>query len=195
MPWDSYWVKTTAAGNITIPNVLAKGNEVVELFKEDWGRIILTDAAGLSYTLYSVNGEVDLSQYEMPPLPPAGIFDIRFNSGRIAEDINSSIQTIDMVGITYPLTVRVEGMDIRLQDATGKALNQNLKSGEDVVIGDATIQKLMVSGKMIPSVYALEQNYPNPFNPSTMIEFSLPEDVGNVKLSIYNALGEKVAEL
>ena len=53
----------------------------------------------------------------------------------------------------------------------------------------------MVSGEMIPAEYALEQNYPNPFNPSTVIEFSLPEDVGNVKLSIYNALGEKVAEL
>ena len=53
----------------------------------------------------------------------------------------------------------------------------------------------MVTGELIPAVYALEQNYPNPFNPSTVIEFSLPEDVGNVKLSIYNALGEKVAEL
>jgi len=28
-----------------------------------------------------------------------------------------------------------------------------------------------------------------------MIEFSLPEDVSNVSLSIYNVLGEKVAEL
>ncbi len=55
--------------------------------------------------------------------------------------------------------------------------------------------KLMVSSQLIPEKYALEQNYPNPFNPSTVIEFSLPEDVGNVKLSIYNTLGEKVAEL
>ncbi len=47
----------------------------------------------------------------------------------------------------------------------------------------------------LPVDYMLFQNYPNPFNPSTTIEFSLPEDVGNVKLSIYNALGEKVAEL
>ena len=156
---------------------------------------MLTDAAGVSYTLYAVKGEVDLSQYELPPAPMAGMFDIRFSSGRIAEDINSSMQTIDMSGITYPLTVRVEGMDMRLMDETGKNVNVSLKSGEDVVISDATIQKLMVSGELIPAKYALEQNYPNPFNPSTVIEFSLPEDVSNVKLSIYNALGEKVAEL
>jgi hypothetical protein len=45
------------------------------------------------------------------------------------------------------------------------------------------------------TTYALEQNYPNPFNPITVIEFSLPEDVGNIKLSIYTTLGEKIAEL
>jgi Secretion system C-terminal sorting domain len=45
------------------------------------------------------------------------------------------------------------------------------------------------------TTYTLDQNYPNPFNPSTVIEFSLPENVGNVELSIYNALGEKLAEL
>ena len=195
VPGYSYWVKVTSAGTITIPDALAKGGEVVELYKEDWGRIVIRDAEGRSFTLYAVKGELDLNQYEMPPMPPAGVFDIRFSSGRVAEDLNSAIQTIDMSGVTYPLTVRVEGMDIRLQDVTGKQINVNLKSGEDVVISDATIQKLMVSGELIPEKYALEQNYPNPFNPSTVIEFSLPENVGNVKLSIYNALGEKVAEL
>ena len=72
-----------------------------------------------------------------------------------------------MNGVTYPLTVRVEGMDIRLMDETGKIVNVNLKDGEDIIISDATINKLMVSGESTPSVYALEQNYPNPFNPST----------------------------
>jgi hypothetical protein len=45
-----------------------------------------------------------------------------------------------------------------------------------------------------PKDFALYQNYPNPFNPSTTIKFALPEKA-NVQLTIFNSLGEKVAEL
>ncbi len=49
-------------------------------------------------------------------------------------------------------------------------------------------------GNELPENFLLSQNYPNPFNPSTTISFSIPNQV-NVKLSIYNAIGEEVAEL
>jgi len=42
--------------------------------------------------------------------------------------------------------------------------------------------------------YSLFRNFPNPFNPSTKISFNLKEN-SEVKLTIYNAAGEKVAEL
>jgi len=45
-----------------------------------------------------------------------------------------------------------------------------------------------------PLDYELNQNYPNPFNPSTTIMFSIPEK-GNVKLMVYNILGEEVVTL
>ena len=195
-PGRSYWVKLTADGQILIPDASLKiSNEATNWIHDDWGRISFSDAAGNNFTLYAVNGNIDLSLYELPPAPPQGMFDIRFGSGKIAEDINSSVKTIDLSGVTYPLTVRAEGINIKLMDETGRTLNADLKDGEEVVLNSSAINKLMVTGELVPAVYSLEQNYPNPFNPATTIEFSLPEDVNSVKLTIYNALGERVAEL
>jgi hypothetical protein len=46
----------------------------------------------------------------------------------------------------------------------------------------------------LPKVFALRGNYPNPFNPTTRIAFDIPKQTV-VSLTVYNALGAKVAEI
>ena len=55
-------------------------------------------------------------------------------------------------------------------------------------------EQVAVNLTFVPSEYYVSQNYPNPFNPSTTIKYSLPVE-SQVRINIYNALGEVIEEL
>ncbi|MCF8259801.1 MAG: right-handed parallel beta-helix repeat-containing protein [Melioribacteraceae bacterium] len=48
--------------------------------------------------------------------------------------------------------------------------------------------------KLLSEFVKLHQNYPNPFNPTTNISYKIDKP-GNVKIAIYNSLGEEIKEL
>ena len=56
---------------------------------------------------------------------------------------------------------------------------------------DAKITELT---NMIPKRFVLNENYPNPFNPITTIKYEIPKN-GNVRLAIYNIIGQEVITL
>lgn len=47
---------------------------------------------------------------------------------------------------------------------------------------------------MVDYSFKLNGNYPNPFNPSTVIKFEVPQNQ-NIKINVYNLLGENVIQL
>lgn len=51
-----------------------------------------------------------------------------------------------------------------------------------------------VKGQVIPTSFELHQNHPNPFNSKTIISYNIPRD-GQVRLSLFNVLGEKIKNL
>ena len=59
---------------------------------------------------------------------------------------------------------------------------------------DDTVVSVSNADAVSPETFQLYQNYPNPFNPETTIEFDVPEGM-QVKLSIYNLLGQEVETL
>ncbi|MBU4487037.1 MAG: T9SS type A sorting domain-containing protein, partial [Candidatus Delongbacteria bacterium] len=62
--------------------------------------------------------------------------------------------------------------------------------GDDNPIGNPSD----ITESSLPSQHTLYQNYPNPFNPTTQFKFALVK-TADVKLSVYNISGQKVAEL
>ncbi len=192
-----YWVKTTQTGELYIDSSLAKKNPVANVINSEgeWGTIVIEDAAGNRMTLYSPAELDNAEDYELPPAPPAGVFDVRFESGNFVEMIPDMGSEVILNSVTYPVKISATGADLRITDCVnGEIVNEIVRDGAEVVITDSRIKKINVTTAEIPDSYALSQNYPNPFNPSTTIQVALPENV-KVSLKVYDMLGQEVETL
>lgn len=196
-PGKGYWVRSTSAGTITIPASFAKSEYESKIsIPAGSGSLTITDAIGNRQTLYMTNagisGNADI--YDMPPLPPNGVFDARFSSNTVLVNSNSPAEIL-VKDAAFPIVISVKDMAINVIDraTNGVLVNQNVTDKTDLTIGNPTSQ-LQVSVLSAPAQFSVEQNFPNPFNPSTIIRYELAQ-TQKVSLIVYDVLGNEIVQL
>ncbi len=192
-----YWVRTTASGYLykgstdNIENVPA-ANAFANLSELRFSSVENGNAS-----LYLGMADELTGDYTMPPVPPQGIFDVRFGTDRFAEVIGQSqiVKLNSATGETKLTVYNTKGVKFRVKDAIdGSILNEELTEGREILV-PANLNTLVIeSSGILPLTYELSQNYPNPFNPVTTIKYQIPKD-GMVKLVLFDVLGREVKML
>ncbi len=198
-PGLGYWIKVDAHGFLRLVSGTAKDIELAEpsqkdLAKELSVKINIRDNSQKEKTLYlNNNSNFDVSVFELPPIPFADIFDIRFTNNCLME--NSSSPAFRMQGIEYPVLISIENPQKEYQfvDAvTGQVLGKINKNNNTIVINNSSnVIRILTTDVAIANDLTIS---PNPVAGLTAFHYSVAED-SYVTIAIYDALGNIVATL
>jgi len=218
-PGRAYWVNAHGAGKFILSTSNTRPATAGTASLAELNSITITDALGSAQTLHfgeDAAGVLVPADYEMPPPPPAGVLDARFQSEfgglllqTLAANPGRTEFPIAIQAEAYPLKIT---WDVRNAGQAGEqAARYELTDGANgsffkpvIVSGGGALRVsrpgltrpvLRVIGmEALPREYALSQNYPNPFNPTTKIQFTIVNQQLTI-VKVFDVLGREVATL
>ena len=200
VPGLGLWVRANSDGIVFLSGTRQSTKVYSDISVDNpvGNELVFSNSKGYQTTLLLGGSEVDMDplRYDLPPVPPAGAFDVRFSGDLKYSYIGGEIQ---IQNDHYPLTINCVGTRT-IEEETEWVL-VNTESGNEfimcevpVVIHGSVSELLLTKRAAIPSDFILHQNIPNPFNPTTTLHYQLPNNIF-VNISIYNMLGKQIKVL
>lgn len=198
-PGLGYWLKCDQQGFLSLTaqfKTKTSLNDFVSPREAGYAqsaKLTVKDNAQNSAEVFFGGKNVSELSYELPPAPPVGIFDVRFNQGTKLTTGNNSV--IKLQGVTYPTVLNMDNADANYKffdAATGELLGEIAKGTAGIVelkkagSGAIRVQKLEVEN---PTFFI--SNYPNPVVSATTVNFGITEDA-NVTVKVYNQMGQEI---
>lgn len=203
MPGLGYWIKTNKNGYYKLvappqppPHGKVSDNDLYteQISVESRSvKVTISDVASTTDLYVSTDKNISVYDYEMPPVPMKGLFDVRFASNTYLTNINEPV--IKVQGADLPLNVTINNADANydvLDAVTGKLLG-TVNKGETkaVIISELPYGTIKLAKTSAADANSNVSIYPNPVVASSTVNFNVPAN-GNVKVELFDELGNNI---
>ena len=206
-PGFGYWLKVDKRSFFKIKAVSKSKRDIIdneepltdkaEIYNAST-KLIVRDNAQNEGSLYINNrSDLDLTYFELPPVPPTGYFDARFTNKTVVANSDEAVITLNSE--TYPLAISLNNAnaDYTFTDA----YNNNIVFGSITRGNDGVIEiPATITGKIrVKRTSVAEDNFSlsinqNPVDANATISYNLPTSEF-VTVKVYDMMGNEVANL
>lgn len=207
-PGQGYWINVAEAGTLDLSGPSAPVTNTSTPVKDkivDANRLSFVDATGKQFALFLKDGLTpeQRAHFELPPVPPGEVFDVRFASGYRVASFSSADEPghsaekhrVQLQGVTFPIEVRLEtgGKDRRFELLAGEK-EFTLSDEQASVQIQQPAGRFAVAAAPNPGKFRLGKAYPNPIQNRATLEYALAEKA-EVSIVVYDMLGRQVTRL